>query len=466
MEATREMFVRERKGDTHLSQTGALAVAVPGALAAYDLAVTRFGKLPLASHLLAAAEIAENGFAIGRTYAGRLKANAPELREFESSRTIFLRSDGTPRAEGELLAQIDLAHSYRNIAEHGVKWFYEGPFAQMTAEWMQHNGGLLSADDFKRYAPKLRAPLRSTYRDCEIVTFPPPSSGGVHLLQILNIIENFDLRALGHNSVDTIHLIAEAMKLAFADRAFWLGDSDFVPVPRGLIDKGYAKTLAAKIDMKIAATSIEHSTPENAVDDIFDKHTTHFSTADDAGNWVACTATINTAFGSKVVVPGTGILLNNEMDDFSTQPGVPNAFGLVGGDANAVAPGKRPLSSMTPTIVLKEGRPIVALGAAGGPTIISQTLLAIINVIDFQLDLPTAIAASRFHHQWVPDELRIESSTESKLRDELRRRGHHLNEVNEFGACHAVGRAPDEKRFVGAADPRTEGAAGTVGESP
>ncbi len=457
--ASRDMFVRDGKADPHLSQTGALASGTPGALAAYELALRRYGKLPLKTHLLAAAEIAEHGFRVDARYAGRLKSTAEDLARFDESRAIFLKPDGQPFAEGELLKQLDLAASYRQIAEKGSAWFYHGPFAEAAAGWMQKHGGILTAQDFAEYHPVIREPVRSTYRGYDIVSFPPPSSGGVHVLEILNTLESFPLRKFGPTSVDEIHVVTEAMKLAFVDRAFWLGDPDFVPVPRGLISKEYAKTLAAKIQMDKAAEVANHGTPDHAVDDIFLKHTTHLSTADAEGNWVACTATINTSFGSKVVVPGTGVLLNNEMDDFSIQPGVPNAFKLIGGEANAVAPGKRPLSSMSPSIVLKDGQPILSVGAAGGPTIISQTLLAIINTIDFDMDVEAALTSPRFHHQWKPEELTIEKSVDPAVRDTLRQRGHALSEVNSLGACQAVARPASQTIFFGAADPRIPGAA-------
>ena len=453
------LFLRDGTADTRLSQVGALASATPGALAAYDLAVTRFGRLPLKTPLLAAANIAERGFVVDRHYAARLKAEAEDLRFFDDARVIFLSPEGAPFAEGDTIRQIDLSRTYRNIAEFGATWFYEGPFAEMTEAWMRDHCGVLSAADFKAYRPVLREPVRGTYRGREIISFPPPSSGGVHLLQMLNMLETFDLRALGRGSADTVHLVAETMNIAFADRAQWLGDPDFVPVPRGLMSKEYARRLVSQIQMAKVASEVTHGTPDAADTDVFKKQTTHFSVADREGNWVACTATINTAFGSKVVVPGTGVLLNNEMDDFSLQPGVANAFNLVGGVANAVAPQKRPLSSMTPTIVLQEGEPVLAVGAAGGPTIITQTLLAILHTIDFDMDLDAALAAPRFHHQWRPRELRIETTFAPELREALRRRGHQLRETEAFGAAQAVAKPRNADAFSGAADPRGRGAA-------
>jgi gamma-glutamyltranspeptidase/glutathione hydrolase len=454
--ATRELFLRDGKADTQLSQLGALASGVPGALAAYSYAIEHHGKLSLKKHLLAAAAIAEGGFELGHFYAGRIKSNVDALKKFPASAGIFFGPDGTALMEGQTLVQIDLARSYRAIAEQGIGWFYEGPYAEKLEAWMKENGGILRREDMKNYKVRLREPVRGSYRDSEVVSFPPPSSGGVHVLQILNLMEQFDFGKLGAGSVDSLHVMAEAMKLAFADRAHWLGDPDFTPVPRGLTAKDYARKLAAQISMEKAAGVETHGTPDDATANVFEKHTTHFSTADAEGNWVACTATINTAFGSKVIIPETGILLNNEMDDFSAQPGVPNAFGLVGGDANAVAPGKRPLSSMSPTIVSRGGQPILAVGAAGGPTIISQTVMAISMVVDFGFDVESALAAPRVHHQWKPDELKIEKGVGEQVLEQLTARGQTLAPEGKFGAAQAVARSSDGT-FTGAADPRGEG---------
>jgi gamma-glutamyltranspeptidase/glutathione hydrolase len=458
--ATRDMFLRDGKADAQLSQFGALAVAVPGELAALDHASRHFGRIPLARHLEAAAALAEKGFSVSRTLANRLKEHADELRRFDATRAVLLKPDGSPWRAGDVLAQPDLAKSLRGMAERGTAWFYEGPFATATEQWMKVNGGLVTAAEFKNYQFKLREPIRTTYRGFEIVGFPPPSSGGVHVGQILNILEQFDLKKLGPDSPEFIHLVTEAMKLAFADRAHWLGDPDFAPVPRGLISKDYAQQLARKIDRKRASPVPQHSTPPRATEDLFNKHTTHFSTADAEGFWVACTATINTSFGAKVIVPGTGIVLNNEMDDFATQPGAPNFFGLIGAEANAVAPGKRPLSSMSPTLVMRDGKPVLSVGAAGGPTIISQTLLAILHTIDFGKTAEQALAAPRFHHQWQPDELRIERSVPAKVRADLEKRGHKLKVVDSLGAAQAVSFDAKQRRITGAADPRGEGKAG------
>jgi gamma-glutamyltranspeptidase/glutathione hydrolase len=264
---------------------------------------------------------------------------------------------------------------------------------------------------------------------------------------------------MGAGSPDFVHVVTEALKLAFADRAHWLGDPDFTPVPRGLISKEYAAQLAKRIHLDTAQPVPRHATPDHAAQNVFGKHTTHFSTADAAGNWVACTATINTSFGSKVVVPGTGVFLNNQMDDFALQPGVTNYFGLLGSAANAVAPGKRPLSSMSPTIVLQDGQPILAVGAAGGPTIISQVLLTLLYSLDFGMDLDAALAAPRFHHQWQPDELKIEKRAGEGIIRALKQRGHKVVPVNSLGVTQAVARGSDGKDFIGAHDPRVDGKA-------
>ena len=461
--AARDMFLRDGKVDPALSVDGALAVGVPGEPALLAYASTNFGKLPLSRLLEAAARVATNGFALNRHYASRLDATRTELARYPASRAIFLQADGKPWHAGERLVQGDLGASYRAMAVSGVDWFYRGPFAAMTAFWMRANGGILTEEDLAGYQVRVREPVRGTYRGWEIVSFPPPSSGGVHVLEILNILENFDVKRLGDRSPEFVHVVTEAMKRAFADRARWLGDPDFTPVPRGLIDKAYAAELARGIQLDRTTAVSGAGTPPRAATDTFPRevgrHTTHFSTADAEGNWVACTASLNTSFGSKVVVPGTGILLNNHMDDFSVQAGVPNSFGLVGAEANAVAAGKRPLSSMSPTILLREGRPMLSVGAAGGPTIISQTVLAILRTIDFGQDPQAALAGPRFHHQWRPDELHVEAAWGDGVVAELRKRGHIVVIDRSLGAAQAVGVGPGGIGFQGAADPRGEGSA-------
>lgn len=437
------------------SKNGALASGVPGALAVYAYALEHYGKRTLAEALQPGIRYAEQGFPIDTNYARKLKQAAAVLHEFPASQTIFLKADGAPYEKGEVITQKDLAASYRAIATQGPSWFYEQLFPQLTEEWMKANGGILTAADFQSYRLKTREPLVTTYRGYTIVGFPPPSSGGLHIAQILNILETFDLKNYQPNSPEWIHLVSEAMKIAFADRAFWLGDPAFTPVPRGLADKGYAATLAAQIDLSKATAIAGPGQPPNSATDVFSKHTTHFATADSEGNWVVCTATINTAFGSKVVIPGTGILLNNQMDDFAIAPGVPNHFKLVGGEANRVEAGKRPLSSMSPTLVLKDNVPVMSAGAAGGPTIISQTLLALLYTLDYGMRPAEALSCPRFHHQWSPDEIRVENTLPAAVADHLREKGHTLKVVEPFGSCQVI--TLGKEGFSGASDPRVEG---------
>jgi gamma-glutamyltranspeptidase/glutathione hydrolase len=483
------MFLRDGKGDTDLSQTGALASGVPGEVAAFDYAVKNHGTKKLRELILPAAKIAEQGFVVNESFAARLRSVSDDLAKFKSSRAIFFR-DGKPLRSGDVLKQKDLAKTYRAIAEQGSDWFYRGAFAAATEKWMKANGGIMTASDFAKYHIVLREPVRTTYRGREIVSFAPPSSGGVHVVQMLNILENFDVKSL--DDITRWHVIAETMKLAFADRAHWLGDPDYAKVPRGLVSKEYAATLAKQIKLYYASEVKQHGLPpgfENdfftsatgragsplpaargsekagahrvtrPTDDYLHKHTTHWSVADAEGNWVACTATINTSYGSKVVIPGTGVVLNNEMDDFSVQPGVANAFGLLGAEANAVAPGKRPLSSMSPTIVLQDGKPIIAIGAAGGPKIISAVLVQLVAMLDLGKTPAEAIALPRIHQQWSPDELMVEKSLSANVKIALEQRGHVVKELNALSVAHTVARSADGKSFVGAADPRSGGKA-------
>lgn len=456
--ATRDMYLRNGKADTALSQTGPLASGVPGALATYAHAVRELGRKPLSELVAPAAKIAGDGFPINGIYARKIKSAAALLRRFDSPRAIFFKPDGQPLVEGDVLKQTDLARSYRAIAKEGPDWFYRGSYAKAVDGWMREHQGTLTAADFRNYVVKRRTPITTTYRGYTLHGFGPPSSGGVHVAQILNMLERFDLAGMKEPGARH-HVIAEAMKLAFADRAHWLGDPDFADVPRGLLDKGYAQTLASRINVDRAITVTGHGIPPDADPRFFEKHTTHFSVADAEGNWVACTQTINTAFGSKVIVPGTGILLNNQMDDFSVEPGVPNHFKLVGAEANAIAPGKRPLSCMSPTIVLENGQPVLALGAAGGPTIITQVVLNLIAILDLKQPLDVALAQPRIHQQWVPDELRIEKALPADVRAGLKKRGHTFTEEAGYGVSHIVGRSDDGKAFVGAADPRAGGRA-------
>ncbi|MFN4242104.1 MAG: gamma-glutamyltransferase [Tepidisphaerales bacterium] len=466
-----ELYLRDGKPDTRLSQTGPLAVGVPGSLAVFDEAVRRCGRLTLAAALEAAADVAERGFPIDANYARKLRATAPLLRQFPETARVLLKPDGSPLLEGDVLKQPDLARTYRAIARHGVGWFYGGAFASAVESWMRAHGGVVTADDFARYVVKQRQPIVTTYRGVTVVGFPPPSSGGVHVAQLLNILEQFDVAGLHRRDEATrVHVTAEAMRRVFADRAAYLGDSDFVPVPRGLLDKEYARQLAAQIDLERASAGVAAGQPPDRGvfgDGAAEKHTTHIAAMDSDGNVVAITTTVNTGFGSKVIVPGTGVILNNQMDDFALAPGVANAFGLVGQANNAVAPGKRPLSSMSPTLVFDghgtDGPLRMTLGAAGGPRIISQVVLGIVHVVDLGDDLASAMRRPRLHHQggtlWL--ERGIAPPWTDDLFTSLRRRGHELELSEPSGAMNAIARDADGA-WVGVAEPRLDGAAGWV----
>jgi gamma-glutamyltranspeptidase/glutathione hydrolase len=462
--ATQDLFQNAKGRFANPSQTGALASGVPGALQAYAQAVAEHGRLGLSASLQKGMEAAENGFPVTDAYAGKLRIAKKAMVQFPGAVKVFFRPDPTtgivePYRVGEILKQSDLATTYRMISQKGTDWFYRGAFAELADQWMKANGGIMTATDFANYKTVNRKPVRSKYRDFEIYGFPPPSSGGVHVAQVLNILEQFKMAEMYQNDpVAFYHVVAEAMKLAFADRAFWLGDPDYVEVPLGLIEKSYAKELASKIKMDSVLTT-DHGMPPNAATEFFERHTTHVAAADSEGNWVALTTTVNTTFGAKYVIPGTGVVMNNQMDDFVAFPGKPNAFGLIGGENNAVASGKRPLSSMSPTIVLQDGKPILTVGAAGGPKIITEVLWAIINHLDLEMPIGKAIAAPRLHHQWAPKQLLLESSFDDEIADQLAAKQHQIKRSRSMGICQGITFDAETGLFTGAYDPRTTGSA-------
>jgi gamma-glutamyltranspeptidase / glutathione hydrolase len=460
--AHRDMFLVNGKADPDLSQTGPLAVGIPGALKGYDLALHEFGSRPIADLILPASQLAERGFPIDGNYAGKLKRTRDTIAKFPGTRAQLLKADGSVYLEGETLVQPDLAKTYRGIASQGVDaYFYRGEFARTVGDWMQANGGIITADDFGRYVAKKRDPIVTRYRGRTIIGMPPPSSGGLHVAQILAMIERFDLSGL--TTPERITVIGNAMSLAFADRAYWLGDPDFASVPRGLLDPTYLAQRSALIAADRALAVGARGTPPVLDPEFFErqsqKHTTHVSVADAQGNVCAITATVNTTFGSKVIVPGTGVVLNNEMDDFSAQPGVPNAFGLIGMEANAVAAGKRPLSSMSPTLVVSaDGKPEIIIGAAGGPKIITQVVCVLVNSLDLKHNPKAAMELPRFHHQWRPDELWIEKSIGDEVLAELERRGFTLSRAAPSGATNMIVIQPDGS-MIPVSEPRLTGKA-------
>lgn len=434
--ARHDMYWVNGKAVPDLSRTGAFAIGIPGSVAALHQLQQRGGKLHFRDVILPSATLAEQGFSIAPNMAQRLARSADAIARFPASAEIFLDKQGKPRAAHSTLKQKDLAATYRKLAKQGPDYFYKGEFAKKTAQWMKQNGGLITEKDFANYQTKLRAPIVSEFAGHTLYGFPPPSSGGIHVAQILNILEQFELEKL--QPEDRYHLIAEAIKFAFADRAYWLGDADFTDVPKGLTDKRYAKEIAKKINRNKITEKVTHGNPDVDIDALMNKHTTHIATADKDGNWVAITTTVNTSFGSKVVIPGTGVVMNNQMDDFSAQPGTANAFGLVGSAANAIAPGKRPLSSMSPTIVLKDNKPVMTLGAAGGPTIISQVVLALLYSLVDQMPVEDALAQTRIHQQWSPNLLFVEEAMPEKTKNSLIKRGHELKIWSSMGTAQAI----------------------------
>ena len=448
--AHRDMYLRDGKADTSLSRHGALAIGIPGSVAAFDYLSKKGGKQSLKTLYLQAAEIADKGFILSPSYIHRLERTTEWLARFPDAANIFLNGKQQPWSVGHLLQQPDLAKTYRKLAQEGSDYFYRGEFSHALSAWMKNNGGLIDAEDFANYTLRHRQPIKSRFLDYDVYGFPPPSSGGVHVAEILNILQQFPFQQVSLE--ERQHLLVESMKLAFADRAHWLGDPDFVDVPKGLIDVQYAQTLSAKINPLRASYVKTHGTPDDADQSLFDKHTTHISVADNAGNWVSITTTLNTSFGSKVVVPGTGVLMNNQMDDFSTQPNVPNAYGLVGSEANSIQPKKRPLSSMTPTIVVHNKQPIMAVGAAGGPMIITQVTQSLIHYLGFNESLYAALASPRIHQQWKPDKVFFDKKLPVSQQDALRTRGHVLRQLRFEGSTNAV--SYDGKGFHAVSEPR------------
>jgi len=437
MKATRDMYLDD-KGNVidGKSLYTHYAVGVPGTVAGLEHALKAWGTMPLARVVAPAAALAEKGYPVSETLAKILQQEQKNMGKWPATRAIFWKN-GAPLRQGDLLVQKDLARSLRLIGQQGAKVFYEGEIARRIAAEMAPHPNAITLDDLRSYKVVERAPTRGTYRGYEIVTMPPPSSGGPHLVQILNILEGSPLAQWGPNSARTIHQIAEASKLAYADRSEYLGDPDFVKIPlAGLTSKKYAASLAQAIDPNRArpGKDIKPGKPQPYESD----QTTHYSVVDKAGNAVAVTYTLNTNFGSGIVAKGTGIMLNNEMDDFSAKPGVANAYGLIGGDANAVGPKKRPLSSMTPTLVLQGGKPVLVTGSPGGARIITTVLQTVVNTIDFGMNPAEAASVPRVHHQWTPDELRVEKGLSPDTVALLKQRGHNVAVKASMGRTQTI----------------------------
>ena len=457
--ATRAMYQdAEGKVDPDASSVGYRASAVPGTVAGLALALEKYGTKKLPDLLSPAIRLARDGVELSYYESQSLQRSAKLLGRFPESRRVFLR-DGDFYKEGERFQQPDLARTLEAIAADGPRGFYDGAVARRIAEDMARGGGLISADDLKAYRAVVRKPLEGTYRGATVHVMPPPSSGGIALVEMLNVLEPYPLDRYGQGSSRTLHLLAEAMRRAFADRAEFLADPDFVRVPvAGLISKRFAAERRASIDAFLASpsSSVSHGAPAPHESE----QTTHFSIVDADGNAVANTYTLNGGYGSGVTIAGTGVLMNNEMDDFSAKPGAPNRDGLVYGEANAIAPRKRPLSSMTPTIVTRDGKLFLVVGSPGGPTIINTVLQTLLNVLDFHLTVQEAVDAPRMHHQWIPDRVVLEEKGfAADVVDALRARGHAIELRRSIGDCHAILIDPETGVRLGAADSRNDGKA-------
>ena len=415
--ATKDMFLNSDGSVNKKRATqGVLSIGVPGTVYGMWEVHKKFGSLPWSKLLAPAIELAEDGFLISPFMADALNKRYKKLGKYENFKKIFYQN--YPVQMHQRLKQPNLAETLKTISKNGVKGFYEGEIATMIDAYMRENGGLITKKDLKNYRPIWRDTLHGTFNEYEIVTMGPPSSGGVHIIQMLNILENYDLVTMGHNSPTYAALLTESMKYAYADRSKYLGDPDFFDVPvQSLISKEYAKKINKKIKLN-SITPSEKILPGSEL-----KHesldTTHFSVADTNGNFVSNTYTLNSGFGSGVIVDGTGVLMNNEMDDFVSAPGIPNQFGLVGGEANKIEPFKRPLSSMTPTIVLRDDKPIYATGSPGGSRIITTVLQFLLNTLVFKMEISDATVAPRIHHQWKPDVLMLETGFDIQHADKI-----------------------------------------------
>jgi gamma-glutamyltranspeptidase / glutathione hydrolase len=438
------------------SLVGYRAAGVPGTVRGMELALKKYGsgKLTWAQLVEPARQLAGRGFVITNSLARSLYSNREYLEKYAETKRIYLKG-GKFYQEGELFRQPELAATFARLQRFGPNEFYEGETARLIVAGMKRNNGLMTMNDLRGYVAKERTPVRGNYRGYEVISMPPPSSGGAVLIQMLNILEGFDLQKLEASSSDRYHLMAEAMRRAFADRAEYMGDTDFVKVPiAGLIDKSYATTLRATINTERASTSAEVRAGRPAGYE--SEETTHFTVVDKEGNAVSNTYTLNNSYGSAAMAKGTGILLNDEMDDFAAKPGTPNLYGLIQGERNAVAPKKRPLSAMTPTIVLrKDGSLWFTVGSPGGPTIINTVLCIITDVIDYEMNIQQAIDFPRIHHQWLPDELVGEPlGLSGDTQKALAARGHTLAKLRYLGDAEGIMIEEKTGMRLGATDPR------------
>ncbi|MGI2107074.1 gamma-glutamyltransferase [Shewanella frigidimarina] len=455
--AHKDIFLDEQGNAVDkLSREHGLAVGVPGTVMGMEQALKLYGTMKMAQVIKPAIKLAKDGILVTSDLSNSLAGLKSRITQWPSSAEIFYHADGSNYQVNELLKQPELAQSLSLIAQKGSKGFYQGETAKKIVSAVQNAGGIMSLTDLANYKVIEREPVRGNYRGYEVVSMPPPSSGGIHIIEMLNVLEQFPIDKLGHNTANTLHLMAETMKYAYADRSEYLGDPDFVNVPvKQLTSKEYAKEIASKIAINKTTPSSEIK-PGNLAPYESDQ-TTHFSVIDKWGNAVANTYTLNFSYGSGLVAKGTGILLNNEMDDFSAKPGTPNGYGLIGGDANAVEGNKRPLSSMSPTMVMKDGKPFIVTGSPGGSRIINITLQMIMNVIDHNLNIAEATAAARMHHQWLPDFIWVEHTLNRDTISLLEAKGHKVKVQESIGSTQSI--MMTEQGLFGASDPRRAGSA-------
>lgn len=455
--ASRDMYLdADGNVDTKRARFSPKGVGVPGTVRGLSAAHEKFATKPLKELIQPAIVLARDGIPVSPGLAADLVIYQEKLKSSPTIAKIFYKENGDPYSLGERLFQKDLAWSLEQISEHGEKAFYEGKIAEKLVDFMKKGDGLITAEDLTNYRVAERKPVTGTYNGYDVVSMPPPSSGGVHLIQMLNTLENTSLKEMGHNSAQSIHHLAEAMKYAYADRSAHLGDPDYADVPISwLTSKPYGKELFSQIkdDKAVPSSEIKPGTPV----EYESEQTTHFSVMDKDGNAVSLTYTLNFSFGSLQMAPGTGFLLNNEMDDFSAKPGVANGYGLLGGEANAIEPGKRPLSSMTPTMILKDGKPFLVTGSPGGSKIITSVLQTVLNVIEYDMNIAEASSVPRVHHQWMPDELKCESGVSVDTLNILKSLGHKTKSTTTLGSTQSVMKIGD--RFEGYSDPRRPDAA-------
>lgn len=455
--ASRDMYLDdEGNAVSDLSRYHGLAVGVPGTVAGLLKALEEHGTMSREQVMAPAIALAEDGIEVTAGLSESLTALSDRLQKWPSTKKVFFKADGSAYQPGERLKQPELAQSLKRISAQGADGFYKGETARKIVNAVNTAGGTMSLQDLADYDAIARVPVKGNYRGYEIVSMPPPSSGGIHIVQILNILEGYPLGDYGQNSAKTIHLMSEAMQLAYADRAEYLGDSDFIDVPAsGLTSQAYADKLRTLIDPNKAtpASTIKANNPIPYESD----QTTHFSIVDKDGNAIANTYTLNFSYGTGLVAEGTGILLNNEMDDFSAKPGVPNGYGLLGGEANAVEANKRPLSSMSPTLVFKDSKPYIVTGSPGGSRIITTVTQIISNVIDHDMNIAEATHAPRIHDQWLPDEIRVEKALNIDTIKKLESMGHTVSPKSAMGSTQSIMLTPNG--VYGSSDPRIVDAA-------